>query len=557
MRRPDPQTPPAGSDPAAGGLAAGSDPAADPGDRVDRRLYLLALTVVAGVLMPVLNTTIVVVAIDALGTALGSPLVSVQWVLTGYLLALAVVVPLAGWAVDRFGAARVWLAAIAGFTMASALCAVAWNLESLIAFRVLQGLAGGMLLPVGHSLLAIVAGPRRMGRVMGIFGMPMVLAPILGPILGGVFVQEIGWRWLFLINLPMGALAAVLAVWMLPGTAPRRRGERLDLPGLGLLSGALVAILYGLSHAGADRGFGGAGVLLPVLVGIGLLVGFGVRGSSRGARAIIDVNLLRNRFFAAALANTFLLSVVMYGTLLLLPLYYQLVRGEGALRTGLLLMPLGLGAATSIPICARLTDRFGPRLPMLAGLGCTGAGLLALTQIGAGTAYPMLTAALYLNGMGVGAMMTPNMVAAYVTLPAAQVPRASSAYAIVRQVGASFGTALLAVLLARNLDSALPGAGSQPVVSGGPDDGLVAAQAAAFNQTFWVAFGVACLMIVSGLLLPGRPPAAQEAAAREAAAREEPVRGNGSAARSGLFRRTSRSDQAGAVPSRRQEENQP
>jgi EmrB/QacA subfamily drug resistance transporter len=470
---------------------------------MDRRLYLLTLTVVAGIIMSVFDTTVVIVALDTLGRELDAPLSTVQWVVTAYLLALAVVIPLSGWATDRFGARAVWITAVVGFTAGSVLSGLAWNIASLIGFRVVQGLAGGMMMPVGQALLVTTAGPRRMGRAMGLLGVPMVLGPVLGPILGGLAVQEVGWRWIFFVNLPTGLVALALALTLLPRTPPARKGARLDVPGLALLSGGLVAILYGLSRAASAGGFTGTATLLCLAVGLALLAGFAVHSRARGDAAIIDVRLYANKVFAAASANTVLLAAAMYGALLLLPLYYQVVRGRGPLDTGLLLMPLGLGAATAMPIVGRLTDRLGARRPMLLGLGCALLGTLAYTQMGPDTGYLALGVALYVSGLGMGATMTPNMVATYVSLPAADVPRASSAYGIQRQVGASIGAALYAVVLTRNLERH-------------PDGGPVAVTDA-FNDTFWVALVLTATMLGTALLLPTGAPA--KAAPPRAAAR--------------------------------------
>jgi EmrB/QacA subfamily drug resistance transporter len=489
--------------------AASPDTTGDAPEKLDRRIYLLTLTVVAGVIMSVFDTTVVIVALDELSRQLHAPLSTVQWVVTAYLLALAVVIPLSGWATDRYGARTAWLVAVTGFTAGSVLSGLAWNIESLIAFRVVQGLAGGMMMPVGQALLVVSAGPRRMGRVMGILSVPMVLGPVLGPILGGLVVQEVGWRWIFFVNLPTGLVALALALTLLPATPPARKGKRLDVPGLVLLASGLVATLYGLSRAASAGGFTGSTTIACLAAGLALLAGFTVYSRARGDAAIIDVRLYTNKVFAAASANTLLLAAAMYGALLLLPLYFQSVRGNGALDTGLLLMPLGLGAATAMPIAGRLTDRLGPRRPMLIGLGCALLGTLAYTRIGPDTGYPLLAIALYVSGLGMGATMTPNMVATYISLPKADVPRASSAYGIQRQVGASFGAALYAVVLSRNVDRHLDG--------GSPDPARLAG---AFNDTFWLAFVLTAAMIGTAMLLPMRAPAP----ARPSAAPEEPAR---------------------------------
>uniref|UniRef100_UPI000A885F5E MFS transporter n=1 Tax=Aldersonia kunmingensis TaxID=408066 RepID=UPI000A885F5E len=217
-------------------------------DKLDRSVIITGLVVVSGLIMVVLDTTIVNVALDSLSTELDAPLSTTQWVITGYLLAVALVIPLTGWVMDRFGPKATWLVSIALFVTGSALCAAAWSIESLIAFRVLQGLGGGMLLPGGQAIIARAAGPQRLGRAMSIIGVPMLLGPVLGPVLGGLLVEYTSWHWIFLVNVPVGILAFALAVWKLPAGGALSDVGRLDALGLVVLSGSLVCLLYGLSE---------------------------------------------------------------------------------------------------------------------------------------------------------------------------------------------------------------------------------------------------------------------------------------------------------------------
>src|SRR6201991_3796049 len=229
---------------------------------MDRALWRVASVVVLGTIMSILDTTIVNVAIETLGRQLYAPLSTIQWVATGYLLALATVIPLSGWAMERFGGKRAWMTSVALFLCGSALCGLAWGTGSLIFFRVLQGFGGGMIMPIGQAILAQAAGPKRMGRVMSVIGVPTLLGPILGPVIGGLIVDNASWRWVFFVNLPVGALALVLASRILP-TAEREGRSPLDVRGLLLLSPGLVLLVYGLSE------FGTAGRLGPaVLVGL-------------------------------------------------------------------------------------------------------------------------------------------------------------------------------------------------------------------------------------------------------------------------------------------------
>jgi MFS family permease len=332
-------------------------PSASPG--LDRDLLRLASVVVLGTIMSILDTTIVNVAIETLGRELHSSLSAIQWVSTGYLLALATVIPLTGWAMERFGGKRMWMISVTLFMAGSALCGLSWSVESLIVFRVLQGFGGGMILPIGQAILAQAAGPQRMGRVMSVIGVPTLLGPVLGPVIGGLIVDHFSWRWIFFVNLPVGAVALLMAWRILPAADVRRSRPALDLRGLLLLSPGLAALVYGLSEFGIKGGLDHWSVLVGIVAGAVLLVGFVVHARRIGAGALIDLRLFQDRAFSAASGTVLVFGISLFGAMFVLPLYYQVVRGQSALDAGLLLAPQGLGAATAMPIAGRLTDTRG------------------------------------------------------------------------------------------------------------------------------------------------------------------------------------------------------
>src|SRR5690348_8665267 len=305
-----------------------------PDEGLDRGLLLVASVVVLGAIMSILDTTVVNVALNTLARDFDTDLPTIQWVVTGYTLALATVIPVTGWAADRFGTKRLYMLSIGLFVLGSALSGLAWSAESLIGFRILQGLGGGMLMPCGMTILTRAAGPQRVGRVMAIIGVPMLLGPILGPILGGWLVDSVSWRWIFFINLPIGIAALTLSLRVLPRDIAQR-AHRLDALGLLLLSPGLAALIYGLAETNAAGGFGSARVLVPALAGLALLAAF-VRHGLRTPDALIDLRLFANRTFAAASGTLVLVIIAVFGGMLLLPLYLQVVRGESAMDTGLL-----------------------------------------------------------------------------------------------------------------------------------------------------------------------------------------------------------------------------
>src|SRR3954453_11095894 len=237
--------------------------------RMTPQVWRIAIVVILGAIMSVLDTTIVNVALDTLSRDLHTSLDGIQWVVTGYMLALAAVIPVTGWAATRFGSRRLYLISLVLFTAGSALCGLAWSPESLIAARVLQGLGGGMLMPIGQMILVKAAGPRNLPRVMSAIGVPIILAPVFGPTLGGLLLEHAGWQWIFLVNVPIGAVALVTALRLLPHDAPEEAGS-LDAIGLVLVAAGLVGVTYGLAESGSAGSLTDAHVLVPALTGAAL-----------------------------------------------------------------------------------------------------------------------------------------------------------------------------------------------------------------------------------------------------------------------------------------------
>jgi EmrB/QacA subfamily drug resistance transporter len=499
-------------------IPASAAPAAE--DKLDRGLLMVAGVVVLGAVMSILDTTVVNVAINTLARDFHTSLSTIQWVATGYTLALATVIPLTGWAADRFGTKRLYLTSITLFVLGSVASGLAWSAESLIGFRVLQGLGGGMLMPAGMTILTQAAGPHRVGRVMAIMGVPMMLGPILGPVLGGWLVDDFSWRWIFFINVPVAIVALVMAFRVLPRDVSDA-SQRLDWLGLVLLSPALALMIYGLAESSGSGGFGAAKVYVPILVGaIGLALF--VRHGLRTPDALIDLRLFANKVFSASSVTLVLMIIAVFGGMLLLPLYLQVVRGESALDTGLLLIPQGVGAMIAMPIAGQLTDRTGVGRIVPFGLLVVGLSFLGLTQLAADTSYWLLGADLFLMGLGMGFTMMPTFSGAMQTLRRAAVSRASTTLNIEQQVGASIGTAVLSVLLAHELASRLGGGAGGGIGTAVPPDvraRVAPAMAEAFGATFWwaLALVVVALVVASVLLPKTKPEPVEEAPGEEPA----------------------------------------
>jgi EmrB/QacA subfamily drug resistance transporter len=421
---------------------------------LDRETMIVAGVVLLGAIMSILDTTVVNVAIDHLAVAFHAPLTTIQWVITGYTLALAAVIPVTGWAADRFGTKRIYLASLVLFTLGSVLSGLSWSAGSLIFFRVLQGIGGGMIMPAVMTILTKKAGPHRMGRVMGVLGVPMLIAPILGPILGGWLVDDVSWRWIFFINLPIGIAAFILGLIVLEPDQPQP-AHRLDWLGMLLLSPGLAVFIFGLAES-STYGFGSPRSWGPTLAGVVLITAWFIH-SWRTPNPLIDLRTFVHTRAGAAAGTFFLFAISVFGTMLLVPLYYQSVRGASALQAGLLMAPSGFGAMLLMPLAGRLTDRYGPTWLPAAGLPLVGIGLIPFVLVGAHTSYVLLCGANFVQGLGMGLSMMPNMTAAMQAVPHAAIARTSTAMNIIRQAGASIGTAVLSVILASAITSNLSG----------------------------------------------------------------------------------------------------
>ncbi len=469
--------------------------------RLEPAIIKAGVVVVLGTIMSILDTTIVAVALHKLSGDFHVTVSTIQWVTTGYLLSLAVVIPVSGWAIHRIGAKTVYMVSLGCFIVGSALCGFAWSATSLIFFRVLQGIGGGMIMPVGQSIMARAAGPQRMGRVMGIIGVPQLLGPILGPVIGGVIISNTSWRWIFFVNVPIGLVALWLSKSYL-AKSERDHEHRFDLFGFLLLSPGLALVVYGLSQVGTEGGFHGASVWDSLIVGVVLTALFVLR-SIRAPEPLIEMHLFRDRTFSVAAVGIFLTGATLYGTMFLLPLYYQIVRGDPAWKAGLMMAPQGIGAALVMRSAGSLSDRKGPRYVATIGMALLALGTFAYTSVTASSGYLVLAAALFVRGIGLGFAMMPVFAASYRNLTHANVPKATSATNIIRQVGGSLGVAIFAVVLQTQIAQRFPTTGAA-LQSGMLHPTLNELQkiAGAFRHSFWWSFGTCVLGIVPALFLP-------------------------------------------------------
>ncbi|MFI1383843.1 DHA2 family efflux MFS transporter permease subunit [Embleya sp. NPDC020886] len=419
-----------------------------------RRLVVVLLF---GAVLPLVDTTIVNVALDDIAREFAVPVTTIQWVVTGYAIAAAIAIPATRWAVARFGDAQVWIAALVVFLVGSVLCGLAWSAPSLVAFRVVQGIGGGMSMPVLQTLLVRSAGQGQARRAMAAIGVPAVVAPVLGPLLGGLVLDHANWRWIFFVNVPLCLVALVLA-WR---GIPRRAAERglpFDPFGLLLLSGALAVLVYGLSQVGRP----GVAAWVAIPAGVVLAVVFTVRARYGSHDEVVDVRLFAEPTFAATGASLLLAGAYFYGGLVLLPLYCLRVLHLSVLGAGLMLAVQGAGALVGRSALDRLAPEAAAGSVVLVGLGGAIVGTLPFTPAGAHD-HKLLVAALLVRGAGIGVATVALLGAVYHKLDRAQIPNASSLSRILLQVGGALGVAVAtAVLAAQGSRSAPDAAFAEP-----------------------------------------------------------------------------------------------
>ncbi|MEV5573382.1 MDR family MFS transporter [Spirillospora sp. NPDC052269] len=465
----------------------------------------IALVLVLGGVMVSLDTTVVNVAINRLSQTFDASLATIQWIATGYSLALGAMVPTAAWAVGRFGARRLYLTAVAGFALGSVLAGLAWDVPSMIAFRVVQGLAGGLVMPAGMTILIRAAKPEELGKLMGTNGLAILVGPLAGPALGGWLIDQVSWRWMFFINLPVGLAILLLAGRLFPADVPGAR-RALDVPGLLLLSPGLAALIYGVTRFG--DGASGATPFVWIAIGLALAAAFAVRARF-SAHPLIDLRLFRTRTFSAATATMAVFCTGYFGTLILAPLYFQLVRGESATHAGLLAMPGAFASGVAMQIAGRLADRIGAGriVPVAITIAASGFVLLSVLLTADGS-YWGIAGAMMLVGAGGGAAIMPAMTAVTKGVSHDLAPVASTTVNLVTTTMAAVGTASVSALLSARL----PDGGIQAIhgMSGAAREAAAPTLAHAFQLTYLLPLSLVVAALLPSLLLINRRSAKKE-----------------------------------------------
>ncbi|MBV8048748.1 MAG: DHA2 family efflux MFS transporter permease subunit [Paludibacterium sp.] len=451
-------------------------------ERLDPLIWKVAAVATLGSFLTQMDATVVNVSLSSLSRQLDSPLATIQWVISGYLLALTLTLPLSGWLVGRIGAKALYLACFAAFTVCSALCGLAWSAESLIGFRILQGMSGGLLAPMAQMMVVRASG-KHMARVIGYLAVPVLLAPVFGPVAAGAILKVASWRWLFLANLPVGIVALALAYRLLPDDRAEAAPQSLDWLGLSLLSPGLVLFLYGADHAVSGAG------LVTLTAALALLAAFLYAARRAGDRALIDVALFAQPSFSAAAVTQFLANGVLYAGQMLIPLFLINVCGRSPSATGWLMMPLGLGMLCTYPWMGHLTLRFGIRRLAAGGAALSLAGTALLLYTASRPLQPaMLALALIVRGVGHSTVGIPSMSAAYASVKRAALPMATTSLNIVQRLGGPALTTACALFLQWRLNQSP--AAQAPLMP--------------FAQAFALLCALHALLLAASLRLPAR-----------------------------------------------------
>ncbi|GKU83554.1 MDR family MFS transporter [Niallia sp. NCCP-28] len=442
------------------------------------------LAVIVGMIMVILDSTVVNVAIPNLVDYFDTDLKTIQWTVTGYTLALSAVIPLAGWMTDKFGAKRIFLITIALFTAGSVLCSLAQSPVQLIIFRIIQGIGGGMVSPIGMAMVFKLAPPDKRGAIMGVLGIPMLLAPALGPVLSGWLVEYVSWHWIFLINLPIGIVAMFVGMKFLP-ESEKHAAPHLDVIGMILAPIAFAMLAYGVSEGGTS--WTSKSTIIGLTVGgIALLLFIFVE--LRQKQPLLELRVFRSSDFTRGILLAWLTQIALFGSMIITPLYLQQVKGYTALETGLILLPQALASGIFMPISGRLFDKIGARPLALTGLGVISTGLYLLAQVKVDTSLGMILLSLFLMGAGMGLTMMPVNTHVLNAAPRKLVSRVTPLTTAAQQVVVSFAVAGLTGYLTSHITTHMKDVAK----------GLAPAEAvtAGFADTFFLS---ACLAVAGFL----------------------------------------------------------
>jgi EmrB/QacA subfamily drug resistance transporter len=423
---------------------------------IPKSIMNIAWILVLGAIMPLLDSTMVNIAIKHLSYDFCTGLDSIQWVISGYVLSMAISVPLAGWMVQRFNGKWLMISANILFLTASIASGFSWSINSMIIFRIIQGISAGFIMTLVITLGIEVAGRDRMGRMMSTIGIPMVLGPILGPVIGAVIVQFLSWRYIFFVNIPIGILAITLMIIKLPNFTPVNRKAKFDFIGITLLGASSATLIYGIAKAAKNTTFNNIVTITYVASGVVILAIYIIYAAIKKEHAILPLHLFKSKNFSAVMVGLFLAGIATNGPMLLLPLFFQNIKGFSVLNTGLILIPQGIGMLVARPLIGKLTDKLGARNVVLVSLTLAIVGTIPFVFFGEASSLIVVSVFLFVRGIGIGGVALPMMTDAYTGMVKQEIAQASVGTRLMQNIGGAFGSAVLATVVSLSIQGKVP-----------------------------------------------------------------------------------------------------
>jgi len=415
--------------------------------------WIVAIAVMFATFMEVLDTTVVNVSLPHIAGNLSATIDESTWVLTSYLVANAIILPMTGWLARNFGRKRLLMASVTGFTAASFLCGLAPNLASLVVFRLIQGATGGAMQPLSQAVLLEAFPPHERGKAMGFWGLGIVVAPILGPVLGGWLTDTYSWRWVFYINLPVGIVSLVMTqLYVFDPPYLRQESSKIDYWGIGLLALWVGCLQIGLDLGQQRDWFSSHFITALVVLFVLGLVAFIIR-ELMSSEPIIDLHVFRNRTYATGVFMMTIVGFVLYGSLVLLPLMLQTLLGYPSLQAGIAMAPRGMGSLIGMPLVGMLIGKFDARKLVAIGFIAGGLTLIWLGQLNLNAGYWDIFWPQFCQGLGLAALFVPLTTISMDAIPREHMGNATSLFNLMRNVGGSVGIALTGTMLARTTQS--------------------------------------------------------------------------------------------------------
>lgn len=421
-----------------------------------KEILVAAWAIALGAMAPMLDSTMVNIAIDQLNKDFNTTLDTIQWAITGYVLALAIAVPVSGWLMNKFNGKKVFIGAVFAFGVTSVLAGISWDVSSFIFFRLLQGFSAGIITPLMSTLLVKTAGQENLGKVMAIVSTPMIFGPILGPVIGGFLVQGASWHWIFFINVFIVLIAAPLMMKTIPDFEPFNKDSKLDVFGIIDLSLMSAALIYGITKAADHAAFNNSETILWVSIGLALAVIYFVYNRIRNNQTVLPMNLFAHKSFAASSVGLFLANIAVMGPMLILPLFFQNLRHLTAIEAALALIPQGVGMLVTRPMIGIMIDKIGAKYVVIVSLVISLIGSIPLIFITEQTSMIWISIVLFIRGTSFGGIMLPLTSDAYTGLDSKQLPEAGVGINIIENLGSSFGSAVIATVVATVIQGARP-----------------------------------------------------------------------------------------------------